>query len=92
LVFARATNQWSGTLTITNTGGAALSGPLQLSLGGLPAGVTLINASGNRSGVPYITANTSSLTAGASLTVPLTFSKTGTAAISYTTQVFSGTF
>jgi predicted extracellular nuclease len=92
LVFARATNQWTGTLTITNTSGAALSGPLQLSLGGLPAGVTLVNASGNRSGVPYITANTSSLAAGASLTVPVTFSKTGTAAISYTTQVFSGTF
>ncbi|MRW82627.1 ExeM/NucH family extracellular endonuclease [Pseudoduganella sp. FT26W] len=92
LVFARASNQWTGTLTITNTSGAALSGPLQLSLGGLPAGVTLVNASGNRSGVPYITANTSSLAAGASLTVPVTFSKTGTAAISYTTQVFSGTF
>jgi predicted extracellular nuclease len=92
LVFVRTSNQWTGTLTITNTSGAALSGPLQLSLGGLPAGVTLVNASGNRSGVPYITANTSSLAAGASLTVPLTFSKTGTAAISYTTQVFSGTF
>jgi predicted extracellular nuclease len=92
LVFARATNQWTGTLTITNTSGAALSGPLQLSLGGLPAGVTLVNASGNRSGVPYITANTSSLAAGASLTVPVSFSKTGTAAISYTTQVFSGNF
>ncbi len=92
LVFARASNQWTGTLTIINTSGAALSGPLQLSLGGLPAGVTLVNASGNRSGVPYITANTSSLAAGASLTVPVTFSKTGTAAISYTTQVFSGTF
>jgi len=92
LVFARATNQWTGTLTITNTSGAALSGPLQLSLSGLPAGVTLVNASGNRSVVPYITANTSSLAAGASLTVPVTFSKTGTAAISYTTQVFSGTF
>jgi predicted extracellular nuclease len=92
LVFARASNQWTGTLTITNTSGAALSGPLQLSLGGLPAGVTLVNASGNRSGVPYITANTSSLAAGASLTVPVAFSKTGTAAISYTTQVFSGTF
>jgi predicted extracellular nuclease len=92
LVFARASNQWTGTLTITNTSGAALSGPLQLSLGGLPAGVTLVNASGNRSGVPYITANASSLAAGASLTVPVAFSKTGTAAISYTTQVFSGTF
>jgi predicted extracellular nuclease len=92
LVFARASNQWTGTLTITNTSTAALAGPLQISLGGLPAGVTLVNASGNLSGIPYITANTSSLAPGASLTVALSFSKTGTAAVSYTTQVFSGTF
>jgi predicted extracellular nuclease len=92
LVFARLTGQWGGTLAITNTSGAALTGPLQISLSGLPAGVTLVNATGNRSGVPYITANTGSLAPGATLTVPVTFTKTGTAAIGYTTKVYSGNF
>ncbi|MYM65276.1 ExeM/NucH family extracellular endonuclease [Pseudoduganella sp. FT55W] len=92
LAYARLTGQWTGTLSITNTSGAALTGPLQIALSGLPSGVNLVNASGKRSGVPYITANTSSLAAGATLTVPVTFTKTGTAAISYTTQVYSGTF
>jgi len=92
LTYARLSGQWSGTISITNTSGAAITGPLQVSLGGLPAGVTLINASGSRSGVPYITANASSLAPGATLSVPVTFTKTGTAAISYTTQVYSGTF
>ncbi|MYM25912.1 ExeM/NucH family extracellular endonuclease [Duganella sp. FT135W] len=92
LTYARLTGLWTGTLSITNTSGAAITGPLQVSLGGLASGVTLVNASGNRSGVPYLTANTSSLAAGATLTVPLTFTKTGTAAISYTTQVYSGNF
>jgi predicted extracellular nuclease len=92
LTYARLSGQWSGTLSITNTSGAAITGPLQVALGGLPSGVVLVNASGNRSGVPYLTANTSSLAPGATLTVPVTFTKTGTAAISYTTQVYSGTF
>jgi predicted extracellular nuclease len=92
LVFARLTGQWGGTLAITNTSGAALTGPLQISLSGLPAGVTLVNATGNRSGVPYITANTGSLAPGATLTVPVTFTKTGTAAIGYITKVYSGNF
>ncbi|WP_343731132.1 ExeM/NucH family extracellular endonuclease [Duganella sp.] len=92
LTYARLSGQWSGTLSITNTSGAALNGPLQIALSGLPAGVTLVNASGNRSGVPYITANTGSLAAGATLSVPVSFTKTGSAAISYTTQVYSGTF
>jgi predicted extracellular nuclease len=92
LVYARLSGQWSGTLSITNTSGAAISGPLQIALNGLPSGVTLVNASGSRSGVPYLSANTSSLAAGATLTVTVNFTKTGTAAISYTPQVFSGTF
>jgi len=92
LVYARLTGQWGGTLAITNTSGAALTGPLQISLTGLPSGVTLVNATGNRSGVPYITVSTSSLAPGATLTVPVSFTKTGTAAIGYTTKVYSGTF
>jgi predicted extracellular nuclease len=92
LVYARLTGQWGGTVAITNTSGVAITGPLQISLTGLPSGVTLVNATGSRGGVPYITANTGSLAPGATLTVPVNFTKTGTAAIGYTTKVYSGTF
>ncbi|OFA05972.1 ExeM/NucH family extracellular endonuclease [Duganella phyllosphaerae] len=92
LVFARASGKWTGTLSITNTAATALTGPLQIALKGLPAGVTLFNASGSQSGAPYITAAVSSLAPGATITVPVSFTKTGTAAITYTTTVYSGNF
>jgi uncharacterized repeat protein (TIGR01451 family) len=45
---------FSQTITITNTSGHALLGPLALVLENLPAGVTLANASGRYQGNPYI--------------------------------------
>ncbi|MET0267771.1 MAG: ExeM/NucH family extracellular endonuclease [Duganella sp.] len=92
LVLNRATGKWSGSVTVTNTGSSALSGPLQLKLSGLPAGVTLANASGSHAGAPYVSAGVASLAPGASVTIPLSFSKTGTAAISYTSTIYSGNF
>jgi predicted extracellular nuclease len=92
LVLARATGRWNGTLTLTNSGATALTGPLQIALKGLPAGVTLANASGSQAGAPYITAAVSTLAPGASISVPVSFTKTGTAAINYTTTVYSGNF
>ncbi|MET0323346.1 MAG: ExeM/NucH family extracellular endonuclease, partial [Duganella sp.] len=92
LVLARATGKWNGTLTLTNNSATALTGPLQIALKGLPAGVTLFNASGTQGGAPYITAAVSSLAPGASITVPLSFTRTGTAAVTYTTTIYSGTF
>jgi predicted extracellular nuclease len=91
LVLNRATNKWNGTVTLTNTSGQAINGPLQVVLDGLPAGVTLAGANGVRNGAPYLTLN-ANLAAGATATVAVSFTKTGTAAINYTTQIFSGTF
>jgi hypothetical protein len=92
LVLTRATGRWNGTLTLTNSGATALTGPLQIALKGLPAGVALANASGSQAGAPYITASVTTLAPGASITVPLSFTKTGTAAITYTTAIYSGNF
>ena len=92
LVFARASGKWTGTVSITNTAGTALTGPLQIALKNLPVGVALSNASGNQGGAPYLTAAVANLAPGATITVPVSFTKTGTAAITYTTTVYSGNF
>jgi len=92
LVFARASGKWTGTVSITNTAGTALTGPLQIALKNLPVGVALSNASGSQGGAPYLTAAVANLAPGATITVPVSFTKTGTAAITYTTTVYSGNF
>ena len=92
LVFSRSNSQWSGSFTVTNTGGATLSGPFQLQLDSLVSGATLLNATGKHNGAPYITFGGASLAPGASVTIPLSFSKTGTAGISYSAHIYRGTF
>jgi predicted extracellular nuclease len=86
------TGKFTGTVTITNTSGAAINGPLQLRLDGLPANVSLDNRSGMNNGVPYITVSNASLAAGAQLTVTTTFSNPQKAQITYTPKLISGTF
>jgi predicted extracellular nuclease len=88
----RITSKYSGTVTFTNVSGAALNGPLQFLLQGLPAGVTLDNKSGTRDGAPYVTLPDASIAAGASVTVSVTFSNPNKVAISYTPKLYSGSF
>ena len=91
-IYNRATGKYVSTITVTNTGADALSGPLQVEFDNLPAGVTLSNASGLHNGAPYITLNAASLAAGASASATLNFSKSTSANISYTAKVFRGSF
>jgi predicted extracellular nuclease len=92
LVLNRTTGKWVGSLTLTNTSGAALQGPLQVELVGLVADATLVNASGSHNGAPYITLS-GNLAPGASVVVPTTFSKTGSGTVRYSAvKVYSGTF
>ncbi|XYJ09342.1 ExeM/NucH family extracellular endonuclease [Telluria sp. B2] len=88
----RITGKYSGIVTITNTGAAALKGPLHLVLQGLPAGVTLDGKSGEQGGAPYLTLPNASLAAGASVTVTTTFTNPSKVSIGYTAKLFSGTF
>ncbi len=92
LANARGSITYTGNITLTNTSGAAVSGPLQLELNGLPSGVTLSNATGVRNGVPYITVNSASVAAGASVVVNLVFSNPSKGPMGYTTTISSGTF
>lgn len=88
----RITSKYSGTVTFTNVSGAALNGPLQFLLQGLPAGVTLDNKSGTRDGAPYVTLPDASIAAGASVTVSVSFSNPNKVTISYTPKLYSGSF
>ncbi|MCV2353760.1 CehA/McbA family metallohydrolase [Paucibacter sp. B2R-40] len=90
LVFNRVTQRYNGSITLTAT--QALSGPLQLQLDGLAAGVSLVNATGSHAGSPYITVTGANLAAGASVTVPVSFSNPGKLGLSYSNKIYSGSF
>ncbi|WP_338845142.1 ExeM/NucH family extracellular endonuclease [Massilia sp. W12] len=89
LVFNRSTQTFNGSLTLRAN--AAVNGPLQVELSGLPAGVTLKNATGLRNGVPYITLN-QAISAGQAVSVPLSFSNPNKVAINYSVKIYSGSF
>jgi hypothetical protein len=76
------TGKYVGSVTITNTSGAALTGPLWLKLNGLTSGLTLDNASGMDAGAPYVVL-TGTLAAGATVNVPLTFTNPARALVTY---------
>jgi uncharacterized protein len=88
----RATGQYTGTFSFTNQTGAAINGPFQLQLAGLPSGVTLVNASGSQNGMPYITVGNASIAPGATISVTTTFTNPAKVSISYTATFYSGTF
>jgi hypothetical protein len=93
LSYSRSSKQYSGTFTITNTSSAALTAPLQLVLSNLPAGDTLANATGTGAAGPYITAvSGGSLAAGASVQVAVRIDAPQSAAPTFATLVYSGTF
>jgi hypothetical protein len=92
LGYNRVTGKFSGNVTFTNTSGAALSGPLQYVLQGLPAGVTLDNKSGDFNGAPYVTLPGTTLAPGATVTVALTFTNPSKTTITFTSKLYSGTF
>jgi len=92
LALNRTTGKYSGTVSFTNTSGAAINGPLQFKLDGLTAGVTLDNQSGTQGGAPYITLSNGSIAPGATVTVGVTFTNPSKALVAYTAKLISGTF
>jgi predicted extracellular nuclease len=88
----RITNKYAGKVTFTNTSAAAVNGPMQFVLQGLPAGVTLDNKSGNKDGAPYMTLSSASVAPGESVSVNVTFSNPNKLVISYTPKLYTGTF
>jgi parallel beta-helix repeat protein len=89
-VYNRTTRQFTQTLTIRNTTGAAIIGPIELVLLNLK-NATLANETGTYEGNPYITILSSgSLGAGQSLTITLTFVDPTLAPITYTSEFLAG--
>jgi hypothetical protein len=91
LVYSRATQTFGGTITITNLGTTNLFGTLDFEVTGLPAGVTLANASGIApDGNPYIAINLAGgiLAPGGSITFTVLFSDPTRVSIIYGFLVF----
>lgn len=91
----RATGRFQQEITLTNTGGSAVSGPVSLVLDGLTDGVTLFGATGMTAALapfdsPYRNVTGGSLAAGQTLKVMLEFTNPANAAISYTPRVLAG--
>ncbi|RNC65610.1 MAG: hypothetical protein ED859_17345 [Desulfuromonadales bacterium] len=92
MVYNRATRLYTGKLTITNNG-PAINGTIVVLLNNLTSGVSQTNASGNINGAPYTLVN-GGLAAGATITVPVSFSNPANARITFTptvNQLINGT-
>jgi hypothetical protein len=87
-LYSRATNKFTGTLTIKNTGATTLSGPFAISLDKLTAGVSL-DSGFVYNGYPHLDLGTP-LAPGQMATLPLTFTNPAKALITFTPVTFQG--
>ncbi|KAB8053411.1 ExeM/NucH family extracellular endonuclease [Janthinobacterium sp. FT14W] len=92
LAYNRVTQQYTGTFSFTNTGTRALAGPFQVVFGGLPAGVSLANATGSHGGAAYVTVNAASLAPGATASFAVSFSNPSKVTINYSASIYAGNF
>jgi uncharacterized repeat protein (TIGR03803 family) len=90
LAYSRVSRTFNGTVTITNISSGTISGPFQVLFTVLTAGVTMVNATGNFSGAPYLTTTVASLAAGQSATVNVQFDNPSFATINFTPVIYSG--
>jgi hypothetical protein len=91
LAYSRISRTYVGAVTLTNTGSASVNGPFQILFTGLPANVTLVNATGTLSGTPYITVSApASLAPGQSVVVNVQFTDPSNATIHFTPVIQEG--
>lgn len=91
LAYSRVSQTFTGTVTLKNISGSPISGPLQILFFGMPANVTLVNATANLSGTPYLTVPaTASLAPGQSVTVSVQLKNPSNATINFTPVIYSG--
>jgi uncharacterized repeat protein (TIGR02543 family) len=75
---------------VTNTGGSAINGPIQLVLTNLPPSVTGANSSGTFNGSPYWTASMERLGPGGVVQVTVQLNYAASTAVSTTPVIYSG--
>ena len=90
LVYNRVAKQGSETITIKNTSAQTISGPVQLVLSGLPAGVSAVNNAGTFQGNPYWTVAAGTIAAGSSAQVTVTLAYASGTAVTATNSVYAG--
>lgn len=91
LAYSRVSQTFNGTVTLRNISGSAISGPLQIVFFGIPANVTLLNATANLSGTPYLTVpSVASLAPGQSTTVNVQFKNPSNGMLNLTPVIYSG--
>jgi hypothetical protein len=90
--YKSSTKTYNSTVTVQNQTQQSIAGPLQLVVNNLPSGVAMANATGTTGGSPYITITSQSLAAGRSASVTIRMNASSASQISYTAQVYSGTF
>jgi len=87
-IYNPLTRLFNGSATITNTSATPLSGPFPLVFQGLPAGVTLANATGSTGGgIPYVSDALATLPPGQSSTVAVQFQDPQLVPITYALQI-----
>jgi hypothetical protein len=86
----RVNGVWTATLTVKNTSGSAIGGPVQVVLTKLPSNVTMVNGTGVRNGDPYITVSAGTLAPGASANVMIQFNNPSNGFIDFTPVTYSG--
>ena len=91
-IYNRMTQKYVGSVNVTNTSGAPLSGPFIVKLNALTSGVTLDNASGMQGGAPYLNVTGATLAPGATMNVQLIFTNPSRGVFGYTPKFYSGTF
>jgi hypothetical protein len=91
LAYSRVSQTFNGTVTISNVSASAISGPLQIVFFGMPAGVTLANATSNLSGTQYMTVPAvAGLAPGQLITVSVQFKNPSNTTLNLTPVVYSG--
>jgi hypothetical protein len=86
----RANGIWTATLTVKNTSGAAIGGPVQVVLTKLPSNVTMVNNTGMRNADPYVTVSAGTLAPGTSVNVTIQFTNPSNGFIDFTPVTYSG--
>lgn len=93
LVYSHTSKEFTGTITVTNNGAAAISSPISVVITGLSASVTLDNATGTLglNGYPYVrVVSSGSLNKGQSATAPVRFANPSMGAITFVPIAYTG--
>ncbi len=89
-IFSRVTNTFNCTLTVTNTSGSAIAGPIQIGFKNLPANISLANSTSPQ--VPGFIAIPGGLAAGQSTSLSIRFNNPLSGPIALIPVAYTGAF